>query len=155
MANGAYDPAMSYAEISPFPPSRREGIIELRLRGASQEQMALGIAAAREVFNAADVSPVHASICHAAILAHEFDPALPVPDAEILAGAVAYERACDAAVRAAGGVLAHGDELHIDQGSDLQAERLWSAVPTLRLYRARYCLDARKRDAADEVAPSI
>lgn len=155
MAHDAYDLAMSYAEISPFPPSRREGVIELRLRDASQEQMARGISAAREIFKRADVSPLHASICHAAILAHEFDATLPAPDGEIVAGAVAYERACDAAVRAAGGVLAHGDELNIDQGSKLEAERLWSAVPTLRLYRARYCLDAPKLDAGDEIAPSV
>ena len=117
-------------------PRRAEGPLELRVRGATQQQLADGLAQARAVLERRGISAGRAVVCHSAITAFQLDPTLPEPDADTVAGAQACREAYIAAVTAAGGDLESDDDaLAFDQGDD--GRPLWNSIPTLRAYRDR------------------
>jgi len=118
------------------PPRLAEGPLELRVRGATQAQLADGLAAARAVLERRGISAGRAVVCQSAMLAYELDPTLPEPDADTAAGALACREAYIAAVTAAGGDVGSDDDaLAFDQGDD--GRPLWNSIPTLRAYRSR------------------
>ncbi len=123
-------------DYSEFPPGRRDGQLELRVWDASDDQLALGLATAREIFEARGVSPDRAGVCSAAVSAHESDPSLPEPDAEVRRSAAAFEEASKAAILAAGGTLDSNNEMSASQWPD--GRGLWNTLPTLRAYRFKH-----------------
>lgn len=56
--------------VSEFPSGRREGPLELRVWDATDDQLALGLATAREIFQARGVSPDRAGVCSVAVSAY-------------------------------------------------------------------------------------
>ena len=118
-------------------PRRADGALELRVWGATQEQLANGLVAARGVLERRCISPGRAIVCQSAMTAYEVDSTLPPPDADTQAGADACREAYIAAVTAAGGDL-DGDEdaLAFDQGED--GRPLWNSIPTLQAYRLKH-----------------
>ena len=113
--------------------SRTEGAIKLAVKGATQEQLALGIAAAREVFAGLGVAPGRVGACSVAISAYSLDSTLPPPDDEMLKAATAESVALAAALSAAGGDRKRGDYL-----AALSDPSLMETLPTLRAYREKY-----------------
>jgi hypothetical protein len=113
--------------------SRTEGAIKLAVKGATQEQLALGIAAAREVFAGLGVEPGRVGACCVAISAYSLDSTLPAPDDEMLKAAAAESAALAAALSAAGGDRKRGDYL-----AALSDPSLMETLPTLRAYRDKY-----------------
>ena len=116
-----------------FRESRTEGAIKLAVKGATQEQLALGIAVARKVFADLNVEPGRAGACRVAISAYSLDSTLPAPDDEVLKAAAAVTAALEEAVSAAGGDQQRGDYLAALYDSDIL-----EAFPTLRAYRDKY-----------------
>ncbi len=122
--------------IEPSQPRRAEGALELRVWGATQDQLADGLARARAVLQRRGVSAGRAIVCQWAVTAHALDPLLPAPDDEVKAGADACREAYVAAVSAAGGDTdGEEDALAFDQGED--GPPLWNTIPTLRAYRLK------------------
>ena len=119
-----------------FPPGRRDGQLELRVWDATEDQLALGLAAAREIFQARSVSPDRAGVCSVAVSAYAADPSLPEPDAQVRKAAAAFDEAADAAIRAAGGALDSNNELSASQWPD--GRPLWNTLPTLRAWRVKH-----------------
>ena len=120
--------------IEPWQPSRTEGPLWLICWG-SEDQLALGLATAREIFAARGVTPGYAAVCSIAVAAHESDPALPEPDAGVRVAAAVCREASDAAIVAAGGMLKQDNELQISQGPE--DRQLWNTLPTLVAWRAK------------------
>ena len=121
--------------IEPWQPTRREGPLWLICWG-TEDQLALGLASAREVFAARGVTAGYAAICSVALSAFESDPSLPEPDASVRAAGAALCEASDAAILAAGGMLKQDNELQVSQGPD--DRELWNTLPTLRAWRAKH-----------------
>lgn len=119
----------------PRQPCRADGPLELRVWGATDEQLAAGLAAARDVLAARGISAGRALVCHSAVAAHELDPSLPEPDAGVRADAGACREAFVAAIEAAGGALDSTDALAFAQGPD--DHLLWDALPTLHAWRIK------------------
>ena len=113
--------------------SRTEGAIRLAVKGATQEQLARGIAIARQIFDDLHVEPGRAGACIVAISAYSLDSTLPAPDDDMLSAAAAVTTALEAALRATGGDREHGDYL-----AALPDPRLLEAFPTLLAYRDKY-----------------
>ena len=132
----------------PMQPRRAEHALELRVRGATQDQLADGLEKARAVLERRGVSAGRAIVCQSAITAYTLDPTLPEPGDEVKAGADACREAYVAAVIAAGGDV-DGDEdvLAFDQGED--GPPLWNAIPTLRAYRTKLHGAAPEDSSAD------
>ncbi len=137
--------------FSEFPPGRREGQLELRVWDASEDQLALGLATAREVFQARGVTPDRAGVCSIAVSAYESDPSLPEPDVEVRLAAVAFNEAADAAIRAAGGALDSNNELSASQWPD--GRPLWNTLPTLRAYRMKHSPHLLDQDETPSSVP--
>ncbi|MCK9684383.1 hypothetical protein [Scleromatobacter humisilvae] len=110
-----------------------EGELELRVWNANDEQLAAGLAAAREVLESRGVTAGRAVVCHSAVAAHELDPSLPAPGADVRAAAEACREAFVAAISAAGGTLDSEDALAFEQRPADAA--LWDTLPTLRAWR--------------------
>ena len=132
--------------FQPLQPRRAEGSLELRVWGATQEQLADGLAAARAVLERRGLTAGRAIVCQSALTAYEFDSTLPQPDAETEAGAQACREAYVAAVTAAGGdIESDEDALAFDQGED--GRPLWNSIPTLKAYRAKLHAELSEPDA--------
>ena len=113
-------------------PWRAEGPLRLNC-WATEEGLALGLAAAREVFAARGVAPGYAGVCSVAVSAYEGDPSLPEPDAHVRAADAALQEAADAAILAAGGMLKQDNHLQVSQGPE--DRQLWNTLTTLRAWR--------------------
>ena len=129
--------------IDPQQPRRAEGPLELRVWGATDEQLGAGLSAARKVLADKGVTPGRSVVCHSAVAAHKLDPSLPEPDADVRAGAAACREAYVAAILAAGGVLDRDDALAFEQGDDDRP--LWDTLPTLRAWRLKNGVEADQR----------
>ena len=102
---------------------------------ASDEQLALGIATASEIFAARGVTAGYAAICSMAVRFYEGDPTLPEPEPAVRGAAAALREASDAALKAIGATHEREPEFNVHQG---RAERLlWNELPTLREARVR------------------
>ncbi len=121
--------------IEPWQPTRREGPLWLICWG-TEDQLALGLASAREVFAARGVTPGYAALCAMAVGMYEDDPALPEPDASVRSAGAVLSEASDAAILAAGGMLKQDNELQVSQGPD--DRELWDTLPTLREWREKH-----------------
>jgi hypothetical protein len=120
--------------IEPWQPSRLEEPLWLICWG-TEEQLALGLASAREVFAARGVTPGYAALCSMAVGMYESDPSLPEPDASVRAAAAALDEASDAAILAAGARLKEDNEMQVSQGPE--DRELWNTLPTLRAWRVK------------------
>lgn len=116
-------------------PRLAAGALELRVWGASDEQLATGLNRARQVLEERGITAGRAFVCHAAVLAHELDPSLPSPAEDVCMGADVCKEAFDAAILAAGGRPDRGDVLAFEQSA--QDARLWDTIPTLRQWRLK------------------
>lgn len=111
------------------------GSLELRVQGATDEQLAAGLTQARRVLARHGISAGRAVVCQSAVLAHELDPSLPRPEADVRDAAAACKEAWTAAILAAGGRLDAGDELAFEQSAE--DARLWDELPTLRAWKLK------------------
>jgi hypothetical protein len=133
--------------IEPWQPSRLEEPLWLICWG-TEDQLALGLSAARDVFAARGVTPGYAALCAMAVGMYEDDPSLPEPDAAVRAAGAALEEASDAAILAAGGRLHEDNDFQVSQGPEDRL--LWTTLPTLRAWRAKHgsaALDKDEREA--------
>ncbi len=109
--------------------------LELRVWGASGEQLATGLNRARQVLEERGITAGRAFVCHSAVLAYELDPSLPSPAEDVCMGAAVCKEAFDAAILAAGGSADKGDALAFEQNAE--DARLWDTIPTLREWRVK------------------
>ncbi len=116
-------------------PRLAAGSLELRVWGATDEQLAKGLTRARQVLTSRGITAGRAFICHSAMLAHELDPSLPSPGDDIRRDAAVCKEAWDAAILAAGGNADRGDALAFEQSAE--DARLWDVIPTLREWRIK------------------
>ena len=111
------------------------GPLELRVRGATDEQLAAGLTQARQVLSLHGISAGRAVVCQSAVLAYQLDPSLPAPEADVARAAAVCKEAWTAAIMAAGGRPDEGDELAFEQSAE--DARLWDELPTLRAWKLK------------------
>ena len=119
----------------PDQPFREESPLTLRC-WATEDQLKLGLEAARTVFWTRGIVAGRAAVCSLAVSAYKADPSLPEPAAEVRASAAAFDEANDAAILAAGGMLNQDNALECEQRPEDRV--LWDSLPTLRAWRAKH-----------------
>ena len=99
------------ANVKSSQPRLASGPLELRVGGATDEQLATGLTRARQVLYERGITAGRAFVCHSAVLAHEIDTSLPPPEEEVRRAARVCKAAWDAAILAAGGSADKGDSV--------------------------------------------
>ena len=115
-----------------FRATRVEDGIKLVVKGATQDQLAHGIAVARKALQDRGVGLGLAGACHIALMSWQLDPTVPEPDEQVRMAALAVAVAKQLAVKAAGGSLERGDYLAVVDDS------MVNVVPTIHAYRDKH-----------------